>query len=129
GIREYLVARDGERLAGIGALRIMWHDLAEIRTLATAEEYQKQGIGRQLVRLLLEEAAEMGCLSVFTLTYQTEFFEKIGFRQVEKESLPQKVWQECINCVKFPNCDETALALTLPPKSAIVGAERQGGGV
>ncbi|MDR0434909.1 MAG: N-acetyltransferase [Gracilibacteraceae bacterium] len=109
GIREYQVARVGAKLAGIGALRVLWRDLAEIRTLATAAAYQKQGIGRRLVQLLLAEADEMDCNSVFTLTYQTRFFEKMGFHRVEKESLPQKVWQECINCVKFPNCDEIAL--------------------
>ncbi|MDR1322271.1 MAG: N-acetyltransferase [Gracilibacteraceae bacterium] len=109
GIREYRVARAGDKLVGIGALRVLWRDLAEIRTLATAEEYQKQGVGREIVRLLLAEAEEMECASVFTLTYQARFFEMMGFRRVEKDSLPQKVWQECINCVKFPNCDEIAL--------------------
>ncbi|MDR1603429.1 MAG: N-acetyltransferase [Gracilibacteraceae bacterium] len=109
GIREYQVAHDSDRLVGIGALRFLWHDLAEIRTLATASDYQKQGVGREIVRLLLAEADEMDCRSVFTLTYQVGFFEKMGFQRVEKDSLPQKVWQECINCIKFPNCDETAL--------------------
>jgi amino-acid N-acetyltransferase len=72
-----------------------------------------KGIGRQMVEFFLQEAQEMGIPSVFTLTYQPGFFSKLGFKVVEKEKMPQKFWKDCINCPKFPNCDEVCLEYRL----------------
>jgi len=60
-----------------------------------------------------EEAEEIGVKTLFTLTYQTGFFASLGFTEVPKEKLPHKVWKECINCSKFPNCDEVAMVKEL----------------
>ena len=108
-IREFILAEDEGKIVGVGSLHIMWHDLAEIRALAIASPYQRQGIGKELVKQLLFEAKELKCLDVFVLTYQPEFFKRLGFAIVEKERMPSKVWKECINCIKFPNCDEIPL--------------------
>jgi len=102
-----------EVIVGIGGLHIIWSDLAEIRSLAVNTAYARQGIGRTLVHILLDEARKLKCPKVFTLTYQVEFFEKLGFQLTKKEDMPHKVWKECLNCVKFPNCDENAMTLTL----------------
>lgn len=112
-IREFMVYEREGKILGVGALHILWDDLAEIRALAIDKEYQGQGLGRMLVNTLLEEANELGVPNVFTLTYQAGFFTRCGFKLVNKEDLPQKVWQECIYCVKFPNCDENAMILHL----------------
>lgn len=93
------------------ALHIMWSDLAEVKSLAVAEDKQKQGFGDQLVAVCLNEAKELGIPTVFCLTYKPAFFERLGFTQVDKMELPQKVWTECYRCPKFPNCDEVALIL------------------
>jgi amino-acid N-acetyltransferase len=100
-------------MAGICALHVCWEDLAEIRSLAVVQERQKQGIGSALVDNALAEARKLGIGRVFTLTYQPGFFERNGFKVVDKELLPQKIWADCIKCVKFPNCDETAMLKTL----------------
>ncbi|NBJ14887.1 MAG: N-acetyltransferase [Dehalobacter sp. 4CP] len=113
GIREVIVAVEDDRIVGTGALHITWDDLAEIRALTVEESYRGKGLGRKIVELLLEEARELHCPKVFTLTYQVDFFKHMGFEITEKDSMPHKVWKECINCVKFPNCDENALILYL----------------
>lgn len=105
-------APDGQ-VAGVVALNICWEDLAEIRSLAVCEDYQGRGIGRKLVEFCLSEAITLGIFRVFTLTYQTKFFEKLGFRQVDKGLLPHKIWADCIKCPKFPDCDESALLMEL----------------
>jgi amino-acid N-acetyltransferase len=87
--------------------------LAEIRSLAVAEEYQKQGIGKELVLSCLKEAEDLGIDRVFALTNSPEFFKKLGFEEVAKNELPQKVWADCIRCSKFPDCDEVAVLKVL----------------
>ena len=108
-IRDYYVVRNGKRLIACAALHITWSDLAEIKSLAVAEDSQEQGIGARLVESCLKEAKELGIATIFCLTYKPGFFEKLGFSQVEKRELPQKIWAECLRCPKFPNCDEIAL--------------------
>lgn len=100
---------DLEKLVGVCALHICWENLAEIRSLAVIEEYHGKGIGRQLVNKALAEADSYGITRVFTLTYQPNFFRKLGFKDIDKSELPHKVWSDCINCSKFPDCNEEAL--------------------
>jgi amino-acid N-acetyltransferase len=108
-IRDYFVVRQDKRVIACAALHVSWLDLAEIKSVAVAEDSQKQGIGDQLVEACLKEAKELGIPTIFCLTYQPAFFEKSGFCQVDKMELPRKVWGECYRCPKFPNCDEVAL--------------------
>lgn len=108
-LREFIVAEEDDKFLGTGALHILWEDLAEVRALAIAPEAVRRGVGRRLVAALVEEARALEIPRVFALTYQQEFFAKCGFRVLEKEAMPQKVWKECINCPKFPNCDEVAM--------------------
>ncbi len=118
-IRDYFVVRQGERVIACAALHVSWSDLAEIKSLAVAEDSQKQRIGAQLVETCLNEARELGIPTVFCLTYQPGFFEKFGFSQRDKMELPRKVWTECYRCPKFPDCDEVALTyhLDIPASS------------
>ncbi|MBZ4654124.1 MAG: acetyltransferase, N-acetylglutamate synthase [Peptococcaceae bacterium] len=112
-IRDFVVVERDEQIVGTGALHIVWGDLAEIRALAVAPGFTKQGIGKQMVEYFLREAKELGIPKVFALTYQPDFFAKCGFVIVNKESMPQKVWKECINCPKFPNCDEICMEINI----------------
>ncbi|MDA8226208.1 MAG: N-acetyltransferase [Desulfitobacterium hafniense] len=112
-IREFLLMEEENKIIAVGSLHILWDDLAEIRALAVAEDYIGRGVGTKLVNSLIEEARELGCPQVFALTYQPEFFKKCGFTLINKEDMPHKVWKECIHCVKFPNCDENAMILSL----------------
>ena len=108
-IRNHFVIRQGERIIACVALHVVWLDLAEIKSLAVAEDSQGQGIGAQLVGACLNEAKELGIPTVFCLTYKPAFFEKFSFSRRDKMELPRKVWTECYRCPKFPNCDEVAL--------------------
>lgn len=112
-LRDMVVAEDNGRIIGVGALHLIWDELAEVRALAVAPEAVGKGVGRTLVAMLTEEAVALGVKTLFTLTYQTEFFAKQGFAEIAKEKLPHKVWKECINCPKFPNCDEVAMVKEL----------------
>ncbi|MCK5514309.1 MAG: N-acetyltransferase, partial [Deltaproteobacteria bacterium] len=108
-LRDYCIFCDEKQKTIIGtcAVHITWEDLAEIRSLAVKEEFTKRGIGRKLVESCIAEARELGIHRVFVLTYEREFFEKVGFHLVDKSSLPHKIWADCLKCVKFPDCDET----------------------
>ncbi len=108
-IRDYFVVRQGEQVVGCAALHVSWSDLAEIKSVAVAEDSQQQKIGAQLVEACLQEAKGLGISIIFCLTYKPAFFEKFGFGQVDKMELPRKVWTECYRCPKFPDCDEVAL--------------------
>jgi amino-acid N-acetyltransferase len=108
-IRDFFVVKQDERVIACAALHVSWSDLAEIKSVAVAEDSQKQGIGTRLIEACLEEAKELGITTVFCLTYQPGFFENFGLSQIDKMELPRKVWTECYRCPKFPDCDEVAL--------------------
>ena len=115
-LRDFFVYEDDGRLCGVCALHISWDGLAEIRSLAVRKGMTGKGIGASLVRECLREAVELGAERVFVLTYQDGFFMKLGFGAVDKKELPHKIWTDCLNCVKFPNCDESSLIIALPRK-------------
>lgn len=113
-IRDFWVWCDEDNLVlGCCALQISWADMAEIRTLAVQQDRQGQGQGRALLQTCLQEARDLGLLNVFTLTYSPDFFQKAGFSVVDKATLPNKIWADCIHCPHFPECDETALIYAL----------------
>jgi len=114
-LRDYYVIKEksGKDVLGVCALGICWEDLAEIRSLAVREAWQGRGYGLGLVNACLEEARALQLKRIFTLSYIPDFFEKMGFKEVEKAVLPHKIWADCLKCPKFPDCDETALMLEL----------------
>ena len=106
--------KEAEILAGFASLKIFNADLAEVRSLIVAPQFRRRGIARAIVNELLDEAKFYGLKSVFTLTYQKDFFERLGFTEIPKDELPaQKIWADCIKCKKFPVCNEIALIYTL----------------
>ncbi|HOG47590.1 MAG TPA: N-acetyltransferase [Anaerolineae bacterium] len=108
-IRDFCVAERNGEIAGCGALHVLWNNLGEVRSLAVAEGLRRQGIGGLILQALLRDAGQMGLPQVFALTYKPRFFARWGFRTVERESLPRKIWVDCIDCIKFPQCDEVAV--------------------
>jgi amino-acid N-acetyltransferase len=108
-LRDFFVFIQNRKVKGICALHICWDDLAEIRSLAVQEEDQSKGIGAKLVKACLKESKLLGVKKIFALTYQTDFFEKLGFKKVDKTVLPHKIWTDCLKCIKFPDCDEVAV--------------------
>ncbi|MCP4650066.1 MAG: N-acetyltransferase [PVC group bacterium] len=112
-IRDFAVHEQDGELYGCCALHVTWEDLAEIRSLTVVDSSQGQGIGKKLVAYCLEEAEQLKIKKVFLLTYQTKFFEKLGFKITDKATLPHKIWTECVECVKFPDCSEEAMIRNL----------------
>ena len=110
-LRDFLVYtdEDNDRVIGCCALQFCWEDLAEIRSLAVHPQHQNQKIGAKLVEAALAEAETFDITKVFTLTYQPDFFKKFGFAKIDRNDLPIKIWGDCLLCVKFPDCDETAM--------------------
>ncbi len=114
-IRDFSVHIDeeGSRVVGCCALQVCWEDLAEIRSLAVNRDYWGNKIGSGLVEKAISEAKALSICKIFTLTYRPEFFKNFGFKQIDRAKLPLKIWADCILCVKFPDCDETAMMMEL----------------
>lgn len=108
-LRDFFVVEVNAKIAGCGALEIFTEDLGEIRSLVVDDQYKRHGLGRLLVDRLLAEARTIGLRRIMALTYVPEFFHKLGFKTVPKETLPEKVWGICVKCYKFNNCDEIAV--------------------
>jgi amino-acid N-acetyltransferase len=114
-IRDFSVVTLDNQLLGCGALHFYTPTIGEIRSLAVREDAKINGVGRRLVESLVAEAEEHGLDAVFAFTYVTGFFEKTGFRAVERGALPLKAWKDCLRCPKFQACDEVAMLRVLRP--------------
>ncbi len=112
-LRDFFVYEEDNHLLGVCALHISWEDLAEIRSLAVVPPATGNGIGKRLVHACLEDARALKVRRVFALTYIPAYFERLGFRPVDKKTLPHKIWHDCLYCVKFPNCDEQAVIMEI----------------
>jgi len=108
-LQSFSVAELGGRVVGCCCLQVVWSDLAEIKSLAVEQTSTGGGAGKMLVSAALEQARELGLPRVFAFTLEPEFFEKMGFEIVDKDTLPMKVWSDCAKCPKQQNCDETAV--------------------
>src|SRR3990172_10936472 len=96
-LRDFQFCVDGDRVIGAGALHVLWEDLAEIRSLGVHSDYHGRGIGKAVGKALLTDAEQLGVGRVFALTYATDFFLSLGFRVIDKNVLPRKVWSDCVN--------------------------------
>jgi amino-acid N-acetyltransferase len=115
-VRDFFVYRDDdrERIVGVCAIHVFWENLAEVRSLYVRTECRRQGIATKLVEACMSEAVTLDLFRVFALTYQIEFFKKLGFREAQRGSLPEKIWSDCFQCPKYPDyCDETAMIIEL----------------
>ena len=112
-LRDFGVCEVDGDVMGCTALTIIWADLAEIRSLAVDDRFRGKGVGRSLVEWTVSEARRLGIRRLFALTYEQAFFEKLGFQVVQKDSLPLKVWSDCVRCPKREGCDEIAVVRVL----------------
>ena len=112
-LRDIFVYMDDAKpeIIGTCSMHVCWEDLAEIRSLVVLDPYRGQGIGKKLVEACISEAVTLGLHRIFVLTSQVQFFQRLGFHQVDKATLPHKIWADCLKCVKFPECDETAMII------------------
>jgi amino-acid N-acetyltransferase len=108
-LQTFFVAENDGEIIGCCALEVIWSDLAEIKSLAVDENHKSRGVGSSLVNAAVEKAKLIGVPKIFGLTLKPAFFEKLGFKVVDKNELPMKVWSDCARCTKQQNCDETAV--------------------
>ena len=116
-LQAFSVAELDGNVVGCFALQVVWSDLAEIKSLAVDEASTEKGIGKMLVAAAIEQAGQLGLPRVFALTLEPDFFEKMGFEIIDKDTLPMKVWSDCARCPKQQNCDETAVIKKLKIES------------
>jgi amino-acid N-acetyltransferase len=113
-LRDYFVYREDQGpLIGIAALHVCWAGLGEVRSVAVAPQHRGHGTGSRLVETCLAEARTLGLSELFCLTLRPEFFQRFGFKVVHRDELLPIVWSDCVNCVKFPDCDEVPMLLDL----------------
>jgi amino-acid N-acetyltransferase len=118
-IRSYVLAKEEGKLLGYSALHIHSPRLAEIRSLIVDQEHRGRQIGQRLVKHMLDEAEELGVSGeVLVLTYLPNFFKKMNFSEINKESIPEhKIWADCIKCIHFPVCNEVSLVYKISRKN------------
>lgn len=113
-IQQFHVAVQGDKVVGSCALYVTWAGLAEVKALAVMPEHQRKGLGKRLLKTIIDEAKKLGVETLFTLTIREGLFKKYGFKLAKKSTLPHKVWTECVRCPYFPeSCIETSLVLQL----------------
>lgn len=113
-IRSYILAKIDNEIVGFCALHIYSQTLAEIRSLIVSKDHRKNGIGSKLVQQCIKEAKHYNLQEVLALTYHKDLFEHLGFKVIQKESIPDhKIWADCIRCKHFPICDEIAVTIQI----------------
>ncbi len=115
-IRDFFIVEREGRIIGAVSLAVVWEDIAEVRSLVVEDGHEGQGIGRELVEHCVETARVLGVKQLFALTYVPKFFVKLGFNEIDKQTLPHKIWSDCVRCHRFPDCDESAVLILLEEK-------------
>jgi argininosuccinate lyase/amino-acid N-acetyltransferase len=125
-VREFHVAEEGGEIVACAALRVLWDDLGEVRSLAVRPDHHGHGLGARLVEAVLDDARALALPRVIALTRELKFFERCGFSEISRDKLPRKVWSDCVRCPKRHACDEIAVVLDLVP-GASEAAEKTAG--
>lgn len=113
-IRSYTVVEVDGEMAGFTALHIHSIRLSEVRSLIIHEKFRGLKLGKKLVEACIAEGTKLGLKQILSLTYKKEFFEALGFDEIEKDQIPEhKIWADCIRCKHFPKCDEIAMVYDL----------------
>jgi amino-acid N-acetyltransferase len=127
-LREFHVAQEEGQIIGCVAVDIFWADLAEVKSLAVSRDARGKGLGSKLVKAAMADARRVGVKKLFALTYEKAFFLKAGFLVIDRDTLPEKVWRECIYCPKVDKCDEIAMMRSFErktPKSPVTTSHRK----
>lgn len=112
-IGDFYVFERDERITGVCSIFVYGIELAEIRSLVVQPEHEGKGIGRAVTEACIAAAKALSIRRVFALTYKPAFFERLGFRIIDRLTLPEKVWKDCRHCIKWDFCDEVAVLLDL----------------
>ena len=124
-IREFHVAELDDKIVACAALRLLWDDLGEVRSLAVHADHHGRGLGAQLVQHVVDDARTLELGRIIALTREVGFFERCGFAVVSRETLPRKVWTDCVRCPRRHACDEVAVVLDLVPGASESAAQER----
>ena len=95
-VQEFSVAIDNGEVVGCGALHVLWEDLAEVRTVAVVDRLRGTGVGHQLMQAIEERAREIGVKRIFCLTFETTFFGRHGFEEIQGTPVDADVYAEML---------------------------------
>ena len=95
-VQEFIVAELDGQVVGCGAVHVMWEDLAEVRTLAVSPSVRRRGVGALLLEALLDRARALGVKRVFCLTFETDFFGRHGFIEIEGAPVDHDVFEQLL---------------------------------
>ncbi len=107
-IESFIVVEKENRIVGCSSVVVLWNDMAEIRSLVVDDRFLHQGIGSILIEKCISKARQLKVPKVIALTYQKDFFEKLGFKNVDKNKYLRKLLVDCLDCPKLESCDEFA---------------------
>jgi amino-acid N-acetyltransferase len=116
-LKNFTVCEIDGVVEGCSALRDFGNELYEVRSLVVNPDKKGMGIGRRMIEFQFSKfkGTEKN-VRIFALTYQIEFFRKMGFSEVEKELFPEKIWSDCVKCAKREHCDEIAVLYEIKPE-------------
>jgi amino-acid N-acetyltransferase len=95
-VPDFVVATLAGEVVGCGALHVLWEDLAEVRTVAVDPSRRRQGIGHAVLGRLIERADELGVGRLFCLTFETGFFGRHGFVEIEGSPVSHEVFEQLL---------------------------------
>ena len=96
-VQEFTVAESAGKIVGCGAVHVLWEDLAEVRSVAVDAGVRGQGVGHSILEVLIKRAAEIGVKRIFCLTFETEFFGRHGFEEIEGTPVSPDVYSELLH--------------------------------
>jgi argininosuccinate lyase/amino-acid N-acetyltransferase len=121
-VREFQVAEKDGAVVACAALRLLWSDLGEVRSLAVRPDHHGKGLGAALVQRVIADARVLQVPRVIALTREVAFFERCGFHTETRDLLPRKVWTDCVRCPRRHACDEVAVVMDLQPGASKASA-------
>jgi amino-acid N-acetyltransferase len=95
-VQEFYVAELDDKIVGCGALHVMWHDLGEIRTVAVDPAIKGKGVGSEILNALMQRATVLGLTKLFCLTFETKFFSRHGFDEIEESPVDASTYAELL---------------------------------
>ena len=95
-VQEFTVAVENNEVVGCGALHVLWEDLAEVRTVAVLERLRGKGVGHQIMQAIEERAGAIGVKRIFCLTFETQFFGRHGFEEIQGTPVDADVYAELL---------------------------------
>jgi len=95
-VQEFTVAVENNEVVGCGALHVLWEDLAEVRTVAVVEKLHGTGVGHQIMQAIEERARAIGVKRIFCLTFETQFFGRHGFEEIQGTPVDADVYAELL---------------------------------